>query len=367
MNINQLSQQPLVLELNRVERFYTGGKLLDTWQGLPNPTDGQRSEEFLVSTTGYIGHSSNVMHGGFSRTRLDDGSYATIKDLIAADEVALLGPRYAGHTNGQSGVSARIGDSTVRLVIQVHPDSTGARKYLNFPSGKTEAWYILNSRIIDGVQPCVYAGFKPGVTKERWRGLFDIQDIPGLLSCLHRIDVQTGDTILIPAGMPHAMGSGCLFLEIHEACDYTIRLEKTYLGFSISDAQLHYGIGFDAMFDLFHYDCYDEAAIRQQIVMTRRPMTYTAGVVHHRLVDYSNTDRFMVDSLTLAGSCTLPPFDGHYIMITAKGQTTLHYPSGAVTVPQGRAIFVPAAAHDIVASGNCELVLAYPFQLPAPD
>lgn len=30
-----LSRTPLVLELNRVQRLYTGGSLLDRWQGLP--------------------------------------------------------------------------------------------------------------------------------------------------------------------------------------------------------------------------------------------------------------------------------------------------------------------------------------------
>jgi mannose-6-phosphate isomerase len=367
MDLKQLSQRPLLLELNRVERFYTGGKLLDRWQGLPDAGDSNRSEEFLMSTTGYMGHSRNITHGGFSRTRLDDGGYVSIKDLIQLDQVAFLGQRYVKRTDGQSGISARIGDSTVRLVIQVHPDSAGALKYLNFPSGKTEAWYIVDSRVIDGVQPYVFAGFKPGITKEHWRRLFDNQDINGMMASLHRIDVRTGDTILIPAGMPHAMGSGCLFLEIHEACDYTIRLEKSYLGFSITDEQLHYGIGYDAMFELFHYDTWDDAAIRQRVIMPRTTLASpsnagsTASVVHTRLVDYSATDRFQVDALALSGPCSLPDFDGHYIAITTKGQTELRYSGGSMMVPQGRAVFIPAAAKDIVATGDGELVLAYPF------
>lgn len=363
MNPDALARRPLLLELNRVERFYTGGRLLDRWQGLPEEGDGHRSEEFLVSTTEYIGHSTNLTERGLSRTRLDDGSYVTIRELIERDERAMLGDRYAGKTSGQSGVLARIGDSTVRLVIQVHPDREGARKYLDFPSGKTEAWYILDSRLIDGVAPHVYCGFREGMTPERWRGLFDNQDIDGMLAAMHRLDVTTGDVILIPAGMPHAMGSGCLFLEIHEACDYTIRLEKTYLGRNITDEQLHYGMGFDAMFELFHYDAYTEDQIRAAVIMAGVPLESAAGGERTRLVSYAETDRFMVESVKLSGEFPLPEFDGHFIAITAQGRTELRCAGGRVTAPQGRGVFVPAGAGRVTAGGRGELVLAYPFKV----
>jgi mannose-6-phosphate isomerase len=100
MNIDTLARRPHLLELNRVERFYTGGKLLDRWQGRPDPTDGNWSEEFLVATTEYIGHSTRVKHKGLSRTRLEDGSIITLRDLIQLDELAFFGDRYAGQTFG---------------------------------------------------------------------------------------------------------------------------------------------------------------------------------------------------------------------------------------------------------------------------
>jgi len=350
-----------VLELNRVERLYTGGKLLDRWQGLSEGTDGHRSEELLVTTTEYIGHSENVAERGLSRTKLDDGSYMTLKDMIRLDEAAFLGKRYAGKTNGQAGVLARVGDSTVRLVIQVHPDRNGALKYLNFPSGKTEVWFILDSRRINGEHPYVYAGFQPSLTRQKWRGLFETQDIEGLLSCLHKIQVAPGDAILIEAGMPHAIGGGCLFLELHEACDYTIRLEKTYLGVSLTDEQLHYGIGFDAMFDLFRYETYTPDAIHRKVIMPRLLRASRPGGTLTRIVSYDATDRFAVDVLALSGSFELPHFDGHYIAITARGDTELRAPAGTVKVPQGRGVFVPANVREITAVGDGELVIAYPF------
>ena len=37
---------PHVMELNRVKRAYTGGKLLDQWQGIENPSDGNSQKNF---------------------------------------------------------------------------------------------------------------------------------------------------------------------------------------------------------------------------------------------------------------------------------------------------------------------------------
>ena len=364
MNVHSIAKHPLVLELNRVERLYTGGKLLDQWQGIADPTDGHWSEEFLVSTTGYIGHSDKVPHNGLSRTQLADGSYATIKELIDQDEGAFLGARYAGLTNRQAGVMARIGDSTVRLVIQAHPDRESAQKYLNFPAGKTEAWYILDSREIDGVAPHVYAGFKPGVTRETWRHLFEEQDVPGMLDAMHRFEVSTGDIILIEAGTPHAMGCGCLFLEIHEASDYTIRLEKTYLGREIKDETLiHFGVGYDAMFDMFHYDTYTEKEMRDRIFMDREVLESTPGGTLSRAIPYSRTDRFILDVLELTGTYPLPPSDGHYIIISTHGEIQLSYVGGTTVVPQGRAVFIPAGVEGLSAVGHGELAIAYPFKI----
>ena len=45
-----LSKEPLILNYNRIKRAYTGGKLLDQWQGIEPASDGQFPEEFLIST-----------------------------------------------------------------------------------------------------------------------------------------------------------------------------------------------------------------------------------------------------------------------------------------------------------------------------
>ncbi len=96
--------------------------------------------------------------------------------------------------------------------------------------GKTESWYILGGREINGEKSAIYLGFREGVTEEIWKELFLKQDIQGMLSNLHRFEVNPGDAFIIYGGVPHAIGSGCFLMEVQEPTDYTMRVEKVTPG-----------------------------------------------------------------------------------------------------------------------------------------
>lgn len=364
-DLKHLAHSPLVLELNRVQRLYTGGKLLNTWQGLPAGEDGVDSEEFLISTAEYIGFGHPQVKG-LSRTKLADGSYVTLREVIASDPEAFLGCRYSAACHGHVGVLTRVGDSSIRLVIQCHPNKEQAQRFFHVPFGKTEAWVIGDTRIIDGVPPHLYCGFRPGVTRELWAELIRKQDVQGMLSCMYRFNVATGDTILIPAGMPHAMGSGCLFIEIHEPCDYTIRPERNYLARPLSDQEMHYGLGFDTMLDFFDYTTYTENEIRAKCFPKVIIEQETPEGTLSSLLRYENTPRFAIKRLSLHGQATLPTFDGHYILISEHGSMALYWEGGSTDVPQGRGVFVPAGVSCLQARGEGSLLIAYPFDTEVP-
>lgn len=363
MNIRKLSEIPHLLELNRVERLYTGGSLLDKWQKLEINKDSTLSEEFIASTIEYMGPKKDVIENGISRTKLSDGTYINLQKLINLDKKAFLGERYYNKCDqNQMGVLARVGDTTVRLVMQVHPTRVGARRYLNFPTGKTEAWYIVDTREEDGFKPCFYAGFKKHVTKSLWRKLFEEQDVSGMLDCLHKIEIKKGDIILIESGMAHAMGAGSLFLEIHEACDYTIRVEKNYSVRPITDEEMHNGIGFDNMFELFSYKTYSKEEIITKTVMKKRNDITKPGGKLTTVISYKDTNCFSAKLLELNGSFLLPQFDGHYIIISVNNSVELEFDEGRLFIPQGRGVFVPANCKHLSANGRGELFIAYPFE-----
>lgn len=217
------------LQEMRVYKPFVGGKLLDEFRGDSNAVESHYPERWICSTT----QSSD--QSGLSKTK--DGT--TLKSLLESPLDILV----------------KLIDSCTRLMIQVHPDKERALKYFNYPSGKTECWYILNTRVIDNVQPYVFVGFKEGITRKRWEEIFKAQDIKEMENALHRIPVKKGDTFFIPAGVPHAMGSGVFFAEVQEPSDITLRTEyKSPDNREMSPFDLHHGAGFENMFECFDYD-----------------------------------------------------------------------------------------------------------------
>ena len=361
MNPAQYCNIPHVLELNRVKRAYHGGKLLDIWQGLDNPQDGNFSEEFLISTV-EVTNQDKANEEGLSKTVLPDGEVKTLSRLISQDYLSFLGKKYAEKKDVC--VSARVGDTIDRHVLQCHPDTTFARKRLGFPNGKSEAWYIVETRDIDGEGPYLYAGFKPGVTKELWTHLFNKQDIPSMLKCMHKIPVHVGGVYFVSAGMPHCMGPGNVFLEVHEPCDYTFRAEKNYLpDRTFSDYEMNYGLGMDGLMDAFHYETYTEEEILQKCVLEPSTLFETEGARAETIVSYRQAKRFQVEKYTFTSDVTVPAFDGHRISITVKGACKFSVPGYTAEAAQGRGVFLPHGAEKLTlqpVDGETIVLLCYP-------
>lgn len=335
--------------------------MLDEWQEIENPKDGNFSEEFLISTV-EVTNENNTNEEGLSKTKLPTGETITLSRLIAKDYKKFLGDKYAYEKDVR--VAARVGDTIVRHVLQCHPDTEFAKKNLNFPNGKAEAWYIVKTREIDGQKPCIYAGFKPGVTREKWTELFEKQDIPAMLECMHKFDIHEGGVYFVDAGMPHCLGPGSVFLEIHEPCDYTFRVEKNYLPDKIfSDYEMNYGLGMDKLMDCFHYDTYTREEILKKCILDSTTIFKTKNASAETIVSYDQAKRFKVEKYTFTEPVTIPDFDGHRIAVTVKGSTSFDVEDHKALAKQGRGIFLPYNAKSITLTpvdGECTVVLCYP-------
>ncbi|MDE0630460.1 MAG: AI-2E family transporter [Caldilineaceae bacterium] len=107
-------------------------------------------------------------------------------------------------------------DSNRWLSVQVHPDDVYAQENAG-DLGKTELWVILHAE--PGAE--IIYGLKAGVDPER----FAQSAAAGAIdSMLHRIPIQTGDAVYIPAGTVHALGPGAIVAEIQQNSDTTYRL-----------------------------------------------------------------------------------------------------------------------------------------------
>lgn len=360
---DSLSTQPLILNHNRVKRAYIGGKLLDQWQGIEPATDNHYPEEFLISTV-EVTNEDRFPGEGLSTVTLADGRVIPLRDIIASNPPAFLGKQFGAAETPGLGVLARVGDTIVRHVIQAHPDREFARKYLNFPSGKTEAWYILACREVGSESPHAYVGFKKGVTRADWEALFAAQDEQGMLDALHRVSIAEGDVLLIEAGMPHAIGPGAMFLEVHEPNDYTFRLQRKFVDRVFTDQEIHYGLGLQRLFDAFHYDTYTLDEIVEKVLIKPVLKETTGKSERYALVTYQHTPYFAMDKFIVRDRCAVEANDDHRIAIVIRGSGVFRYAGGEQAVRQGQGVFLPSGVKDLVlvSDTDMEVVIAYPPQ-----
>ncbi|MBE6704097.1 MAG: mannose-6-phosphate isomerase [Ruminococcaceae bacterium] len=339
MNIDL--KRPIRLARAGAWRTYLGGKLIEQLHGNMDAEDTNFPEEWIMSTVTARNSGREHIIEGIS---FIDGTDITLKQLIEEYTEECLGKAHAEKYGATPGVLVKLLDAAERLTIQVHPTRSQAKKLFGSEFGKTECWHIVAGREINGEKPCIYFGFKEGITREMWKDIFDRQDIPAMLDCLHRFEVQPGDTFLIEGGIPHAIGAGCFLVEIQEPTDYTIRTERTTpSGREVSDFMCHQGLGFDKMFDCFDYTGYskDETAKRWRI----RPNDDT-------LIDYDNTEMFRLYEMNISGEKTVSSentFSGIYIL---EGEGTID----GQNVKKGTQFFIPSICRDFEISGNMRVI-----------
>ena len=165
----------------RVYRAYYGGENIDLICDGKTMGKSRYPEDWLASVTEAFNPDRPIKDEGLSIT--EDGQY--LKDIIEENKETMIGQ------SEKMELLFKMLDSAERLVIQGHPTRQFARKYFQSIYGKTECWYMLN----DGGS--VFLGFKPGITKEYWKKLFEVQNIQGMLECMHEFKVQKKDMIFV--------------------------------------------------------------------------------------------------------------------------------------------------------------------------
>lgn len=142
----------------------------------------------------------------------------TLAEAAAAHGAALLGTRAMKKTGLRFPLLIKLLDCAAWLSLQVHPNDEQAKR-MEGPDqfGKTEAWHFIE--VNSGSE--ILCGPKPGTTAAQLQ-----QAIRGgkLLDCMQHIPIRTGSSILIPAGMIHALGPGLFVYEVQQTSDLTYRV-----------------------------------------------------------------------------------------------------------------------------------------------
>lgn len=332
--------RPVELAANQPPQFYRGGSSIAALRGA-NVNERFGPEDWVASTTTRFG----TVDSGLSR--LPDGKL--LRAAIEADPVSWLGAAHVEQFGADPALLVKLLDAGQRLPVHCHPSDEFARAYFASHFGKTEAWIVIGT---DGQDPTVYAGFRKDVDASTAADWVATQDSEAMLSALNPIPVTVGDTVLIPAGLPHAIGSGVFVAELQQPTDFSITLE--WQGFLETAEHGHLGIGFPAA--LGALDRSGWSPERLESLVTRRP---TGDRQTRTLLPPGAAPFFRAEAL--APSSNIPLTEEFSVLVGLSGEGVLYTPDGVkFAVSQGSTLVIPHAAGECTLSGSLTALRALP-------
>jgi mannose-6-phosphate isomerase len=332
--------QPIVLGPNMPEMFYRGDGRIDQLRGTSGHED--RPEDWIASVTARFGTQTDGM------TRLPDGSL--LAEAVAADPRAWLGAEHVARYGSDTGLLVKLLDAGQRLPVHVHPDRRFAAEHLASPHGKTEAWIVLEAE----ADAAVYVGFSRDVGADELAGWARSQDVGAMLAATNRVPVTTGDSVLCPAGTPHAISAGILVVELQEPADLSIMLE--WSTFSLSEHEATLGLPLDEALA-----CVNRRALGPERLdaLRGRPLNSAAG----SLLPAAGDPFFVAERVDTRVSPHLSQSYAVLVVTAGAGQLA---PENSAPVPVGRGstVLIPHAAGPAVLTGTVEGVRCLPAALP---
>jgi mannose-6-phosphate isomerase len=106
-------------------------------------------------------------------------------------------------------------DAQETLSLQVHPPEEVARTLGG--EAKSEFWYVAAA----AADAEIFVGLRESMTREEFKHVLERETVAG---SVHKIRVQKGDAMFLPAGRFHAVGAGNLLVEVQQNSDTTYRV-----------------------------------------------------------------------------------------------------------------------------------------------
>jgi len=333
---------PTLLPANQpADRFYRGGPRIAALRG--NGAAGDHvPEDWVASTTTLAG--SDVL----GLTVLPDGR--RLRDAVSTDPAGWLGAEHAETYGGNPALLVKLLDAGERLPVHAHPDDDFARKHLGCAAGKTESWIVLQTD--PGAR--VHLGFKRDIDSAELASWVAGQDRQALLAACHSIAVRPGDTIYVPAGLPHAIGAGILLVELQQASDLSVLLE--YDGFGVDGARDgHLGLGFDTALQ-----CVQSQAL---------PPSQLAALIGRwddsRIFPEAADTFFRAERLSGHVDVVFDPGFAVLVGVAGTGQLSWRAPAeNTLDLGQGSTVVVPFGAGPVRLRGQLELLRCQPAAKP---
>ena len=272
------------------------------------------------------------------------GSGEYFDELLKKYPTEMLG------TSGKLRILVKILDSAVRLPAQAHPDKAFSGKHFNSEYGKTESWIVLDTR--PGAR--IYFGFKDGVDREVFSAAIDAceTDRDAMERLMEYREPKVGDVYLVPARTVHAIGAGCLMLEVQEPTDFTVQPEHWCDEYKLNEMEMYIGLSKEDAIDCFDFEKAPDTKLTPKVVIDKD------GVKRELLIGAEHTECFCVNRITLSGGeCELNAGDSYGVYIVTGGQGKLSGDNYTHGLAKGDYFFMPAClAGKYTVSGELEII-----------
>ncbi len=352
--IEKIISEPIFFERNRVFRVYTGGMpykaFFNDEGGYDDGTDNYFPEEWVASSVKAINEKSFGERDGVSRVK---GTNLFFDDLLREHAEALLGDR-------RYDCLVKILDSAVRLPFQAHPTKEFSRKHFGSDYGKTEAWLVLGTR----ENARIYFGFKNRMTKEEIARLEEASDGDKTVfdEILSYVEPSVGDVYLIRAGLVHAIGAGCMILEVQEPTDLTVQPERWCGDYHLNEREEFLGLSKDVALDVIDYELYGTAAT-ESAKLSPRTVAEREGYRKEELIGYADTPCFAENRHTLTGGSFRMDF-APAVYLCTDGEGTVFGDGYERPIKRADYFFLPYAAENRFGiRGDCTVIECKPSKM----
>ena len=328
--------QPIVLGPNMPAMFYRGDGRIDRLRGTTGHED--RPEDWIASATARFGSQADGM------TTLPDGTL--LADAVASNPEAWLGAAHVARYGSDTGLLVKLLDAGQRLPVHVHPDRSFAAEHLASAHGKTEAWIVLEAE----PDAAVHLGFSRDVEAAELAGWARDQDIEAMLAVTNRVPVAPGDTVLCPAGTPHAISAGIFVVELQEPADLSIMLEWSTFSLAAGEATL--GLPLDEALA-----CIDRRACPPERLKDLHGLPLNAGV--GSLLPDEADAFFLAERVDTQVSRHLSQ-SYSVLVVTAGGGHLATEDGSSLLIGRGSTVVIPHSAGPAVLSGDIAGVRCLP-------
>jgi len=334
--------RPVRLAANQPRQFYRGGAAIAELRGLP-ATAEFGPEDWVGSTTTQFGKQAGP-------SPLPDGTL--LRDAVAADPTAWLGAAHVAKYGADTALLVKLLDAGQRLPVHYHPTDAFAADHLNCRHGKTEAWIVVGTT---GPNPTVHIGFKADADPAVVDNWVTTQDRKAMLDALNTVPVKAGDTVFIPAGLPHAIGEGVFIVELQQPTDFSITIE--WQGFLDGPDSWHLGLGQATALQALDLSGWDAGRLGTIVKHTADSRDSVVDLL-------PNSDFFRAHRLHADSAIELDP--SFAVLVALEGEGRLHVEGGdPIAVRRGDTFVLPHSAGSSKLDGGLVAVRCLPPEVRA--